>query len=62
MNVKVVFVLDDDDDDPSTDAGILFHLSCFLEDEMAFMRSDTLRKDSAFKIIREEGDDGSENK
>ena len=57
MNVKVVFVLDDDDDDPSTDAGILFHLSCFLEDEMASMKSDTLRKNSAFKIIREEGDD-----
>ena len=29
MNVKVIFVLDDDDDDPSTDAGVLFHLSCF---------------------------------
>ena len=56
MNVKVIFVLDDDDDDPSTDAGVLFHLSCFLEDAMASMKSDTLEKDSAFKIIREKGD------
>ena len=54
MNVKVIFELDDDADDPSTDAGILFHLSCFLEDEMALMKSDTLEKDSTFKIIREE--------
>jgi|TARA_R110000824_G_scaffold6627_2_gene30586 hypothetical protein len=56
MNVKVIFVLDDDDDDPSTDAGVLFHLSCFLEDAMASMKLDTLEKDSVFKIIREEGD------
>jgi len=54
MNVKVIFELDDDADDPSTAAGILFHLSCFLEDGMAFMRSETLGKDSTFKIIREE--------